>query len=363
LRRKVLSFVVSLAIGGGLLYLASREVDFAKVQAHFREADGSSLAIAIAVYVVLFSVVHALRMWRWVFLLRTLGPVSLRAVFRTAALGFTAIMLLPLRLGELVRPYAISRESPEHPFSAALGTVVVERVIDGLFITLLLFLTLGTYTGTESTTFATAVGTISLVIFAGALGVSLAALYRRQATLSLVQRLVGTVSPKAAGVLMNTLATFLDGVRALREGHSLLRFLAVTVAYWTVNGLSIAFLASYGFGLDVGPWAGMTVLAILVVGIMVPAGPGFAGNYEYFGLAAMGLFVSADAMAAAGAAFIATMHACQFVVQVMPGLWVHWAQGAAGRVGFFELAGRAERAAAVRLPPEGTESEDKRGAP
>ena len=56
-------------------------------------------------------------------------PLPIRPLFRATALGFMAINVLPLRLGELARPWLLGRET-EVRGSAALGTLVLERAID-----------------------------------------------------------------------------------------------------------------------------------------------------------------------------------------------------------------------------------------
>src|SRR6185295_4959446 len=51
--------------------------------------------------------------------------------------GFAAILLMPLRAGEFVRPYMI-REKGKVSIAAATGTIGAERIIDGLYLTILL---------------------------------------------------------------------------------------------------------------------------------------------------------------------------------------------------------------------------------
>jgi len=343
--RFIISLIASLLIGAVLLFFAARELDFEQLESFLRGADWGRLALGLAGYCGLFGVVHAVRTWRWLYLVRPLGEVRAWTVIRAGLIGFAAIILLPFRLGELVRPYVLSRET-SIPMSAALGTVVVERVIDGLFITLLLFLTLWTYDGGASTTFATSLGLVSLCVFTGALGVCVLALWKRSLATNLVARVVGWVSPSIAGKLVGMLGTFIDGIGAMRGARDLLPFLGLTLAYWTVNGLSIAFFGAWAFGLGLTPWAGMTLLAILVVGIMIPAGPGLAGNYEFFALQALALFEPAGTVAAVGGAFVAAMHIGQFVTQVAPGLvLVWWPRRDGSRLGLWALS-RAARTAA-----------------
>src|SRR4051794_10620713 len=96
-------------------------------------------ARAIVMYLATLAVTHLFRAWRWEFLLRPLGvTVPLRRLIPISSAGFMAILALPVRLGEFVRPYFLTRERGVR-MSAALGTVAVERIVDGLLISILFF--------------------------------------------------------------------------------------------------------------------------------------------------------------------------------------------------------------------------------
>lgn len=325
--RTALAVGLSLVIGAVFLWLAGRELEFDKVGAWLRSADLWRLSGIAAAYALMFLGVMCLRAVRWRYLMRHLGEFRTRDILAGSFVGFAAIVLFPLRLGELVRPYAIARRTG-CSISALLGTAVVERVVDGICVTGLLFATIATYAGGQSTAFVMVLGWIAAGVFTGALGGCLVALWRRDWTMGLVRRFTpSSVGDRVTGLL----ASFLDGIDGLRRGSALVPFLVTTVAYWVLNGLTIGFLASYGFGLALSPWEALTVLSVLVVGIMIPAGPGMAGNYELFTLEALGLFCAREDVLVAGAAFVATMHAIQFVVQVVPGMLLAGG-GAAGLV-------------------------------
>src|SRR4029078_11921215 len=66
------------------------------------------------------------------------GAVRLRCVLPFSSVGFMSILALPIRLGEFVRPYFVTREGRIR-MSAAVGTVAVERIVDGLLISILFF--------------------------------------------------------------------------------------------------------------------------------------------------------------------------------------------------------------------------------
>src|ERR1041384_2042781 len=107
-----------------------------EVLARLRWAD---FAPYLAGYAALQIVVHLCRSLRWNHLL---APLRVRVpagpLLAISSVGFMAILALPARLGEFVRP-GLLRKGKYTTASAALGTVAVERIVDGLIISLLVF--------------------------------------------------------------------------------------------------------------------------------------------------------------------------------------------------------------------------------
>src|SRR5580692_5835487 len=58
-------------------------------------------------YVLLLLAMTWFRSVRWRFLLRSIAEVPKGRLFVVSCIGFAAILLLPLRIGEIVRPYLI----------------------------------------------------------------------------------------------------------------------------------------------------------------------------------------------------------------------------------------------------------------
>jgi len=83
-------------------------------------------------------------------------------------------------------------------------------------------------------------------------------------------------------------------------------------------------LLATGFGLDLGLWQVLTMLSVLVVGLMVPGGPGMAGNFQYFLLIGASLFLATESPSIGGrvGAFAGLLHILQFVVISIPGFVV-----------------------------------------
>lgn len=268
---------------------------------------------SLLLYALIFLAVHVTRIQRWQYLITPLGERDTKRIFRICAVGYAAIVILPLRLGEMVRPYMLARESQEVSMSAALGTAVVERVLDGLLITGLLFAALMTYSGDRATAFVTGAGAISAAVFLGTsllLGLTAA---RRDWTVRMLRRTIGRLSSKGTELIVGLVEGFLRGVRVLRHEGVLSRFLLLTAVYLGLNGLGIAVLAQ-AFGIDLGYWHAYGVLAILIVGIMIPAGPGFFGNFQFFLGKGLLLFAATDQVTIL--AFGLTLNTIQFLLQV-----------------------------------------------
>lgn len=320
MKKLVINFVLSVGLAGLVLWwIVSRmmaEVDTGELSAF--EAIWATVSdtspAAIALYGLSFLVVHVTRVFRWVIQVRPLGETDTRKVFRICAIGYAAIVAFPWRLGEAVRPYMLARESSKVTFAEALGTAVVERVVDGLLITGLLFVAVVTAPEPVSAVVLQA-GYVSLAVFASAsVGLVIFAWQR-----SLAHWLLGVTFGKLhsglAQKLEGLLEGFVEGLQSLRSSGALLPFLGLTVIYWSANAFGIWWLAN-AFGLKVPLLAGFGLLAVLVVGIMVPAGIGFLGNFQYFLGEGLKLYLPAASLDVAGFAFALTMNLVQLVLQI-----------------------------------------------
>ncbi len=344
--RFLIYFVIANLIGGVFLWLSARSLPFDQLTGYVQGADFGHLALWSFVFLLVYVVCHVSRVVRWNDLIQPLGDVNPWHVHRVCTVGFTAILLLPLRLGELVRPYLLSRQTGL-PMASVLATAVVERVIDGLLITGLLFLTLSTYSGDRATGLVASTGFISAAIFIPALFMCALAYWRRRWALVLIEQTIGRVMPGFAAKLSGMLDAFIGGFKALVQGRAMVRFLLLTLVYWASNILSMWLLARYGFGLDLGLWEMATVLAILVIGIMIPAGPAMAGNFEFFVMRGVGLFLAVE-LSEVGTqvmVFAATVHILQFLVIVVPGMLLMWLDPQSRNL--IRMSAEAEQAARV----------------
>src|SRR5690606_2463060 len=122
--------VAGIALGLALLGLSLRGVDLRGVLREIRSADPllflAALAAATAPMVV--------RAWRWRVLLEPSRPgTAVRSRFEAPMRGSMANDVVPARVGELARAYALSG-AERVPLIASIGCLVVERLLDGIVV-------------------------------------------------------------------------------------------------------------------------------------------------------------------------------------------------------------------------------------
>jgi uncharacterized protein (TIRG00374 family) len=271
----------------------------------------------VAPYLVILLLIHLIRTVRWGILLEPVAKVPFSRLNAVSAVGFMALMVLPFRLGEFARPYLVA-ERPRLRVSAALSSVVVERVADGLFTALLLVLTLlAVPEGTRGLHAFRVAGVVVFLAFATLLAFLVLAYRNRPLAVRLTHRLLDPVSPRVAERAAGMMDAFIHGLRLVPSRRKVAAFFSLTFLYWAINGWGIQIFAR-SFGFDLSLVAAYTVLGVLVVGVMIPAGPGMVGTFQAAVVGGMSLFVGGAGERAF--AFANVLWLVQLLQQVVLGL-------------------------------------------
>lgn len=285
----------------------------------------------VPTYFASLLIVHWFRAWRWSYLLHPVAKVPTSRIIAYAWVGFFAIMMLPLRMGEVVRPILLRREG-NISGSAALGTIAAERVLDGLFVALLLAATLwfvprlplqGVVFGGFPVAQVVHYGYLTVAVFSAALAVLAFFLAARRLAERLTAAVVGVVSKRLAARLSRMVGDLADGLRSLPDPSLMGPFLLQTAVYWTVNALGM-WLLGYGCGLDMNPAQGFAVMGVLAMGILLPAGPGLFGPFQYSIYLALRMFYPESEVLSKGSVYVFLMYACQFSFTTITGLGSLW---------------------------------------
>ena len=118
------------------------------------------------------------------------------------------------------------------------------------------------------------------------------------------------------------------------------RFFLMTALFWGLNGVGVWVLAR-AFGLELTPLQSLTVLALQVMGAMIPGGPGMVGTLQFFTRMGVGLFVTAPELVPTIAAFAHAGWLMCFLQPVAFGL-------------YFVVTGRVQLQEALGLPAAAT---------
>jgi uncharacterized protein (TIRG00374 family) len=266
------------------------------------------------------ALIHVARTVRWGILLEPVAKVPFSRLNAVSAVGFMALLILPFRIGEFARPYLIA-ERPKIRVSATLSSVVVERVADGLFMAMLLVLTL--LAVPEGTPGLRLLRLGGLAVF-GAFGALLAFLvvaYRNRAmAVRFTHRMLDPVSPRVAERVSAMMDAFIHGLRLVPSRRKVAAFFLLTAAYWCLNGWGMGLLAR-AFDLHLTLLQSFTVLGVLVVGVMIPAGPGMIGTFQAATVLGLSLFVPASVLDTRGTAYANVLWAVQLLFTTALGLF------------------------------------------
>jgi len=292
------------------------------------QALGSFRAGVLLPIAVLLTLQFGLRALRFRSLLRQAVP---RGVLLSAVgVGFLAVNVVPMRLGEFVRPYLLDRYASV-PFGTGLAATVLERVLDVL--ALLALLLLATHMA-ELPPGALEVGGVDVITTAQrSLGVLLvvvsvgvvASLVIGERAVNAVRDGVAAFSPSVAQRVERLGLTFVSGFRtvvsARRQG---LVAVACTVGIWGITAVCLWWMM-VGFA-ELAPTVDRVLLnfAGTATAVATIPTPGFFGAYELGSTAALAL-TGVDRSVAG--TFGVAMHLVLFTHVVVTGVLCLIAQG------------------------------------
>ncbi len=270
----------------------------------------------LATYVGLFSLFHILRAWRWTYLLRPFARVPTGTMMETAFAGFMAIQMMPLRTGEVARPYLLDRYTGASK-SALFGTIAIERVIDGLMVSAWLTVALFTIPSDVSS-YVWVLRLVPVTIFTVALALLIAFHHSPSLVSRLLKKILGLVSRRLADFAVGVIERFHGGLAALPDMRNFWAFVIITAAYWCINAAAFLALAR-GCGLDLPAAGAVAGMGILAVGILLPAGPGYFGNFQIAVLVALQMYIPDAAQSERAAVFIFALYFLQTGLTILFG--------------------------------------------
>jgi hypothetical protein len=264
--------VIGLLISAAALWLALRPIDLDRTLAILGRAAPAGIAAAV----LLVGLDVVLRGLRWGRLIAPVRHVAWPRMLAYMLIGYLANNLLPARLGEFVRSHYLGdREGISR--AAALGTVVVERVIDIACVVLIGAVALLAIHASPALIRGLAVsGVVAALLIAGIL------VLLHGHRLPGAAQAIATVDRWPA--VRRLVASLRTGVRVVQRPATLVEAAGLTVVAWLAS--VVIFLAAAA-AIDVPlPLLEAAVLSSgIALATAIPAGPGYVGTYELAGVA------------------------------------------------------------------------------
>jgi uncharacterized membrane protein YbhN (UPF0104 family) len=300
---------------------------FAAALAPYLQAIPDDLSVPawlLPTYLLTLLPYHLLRAGRWQFLLAPLtpadAPIATSVVMRVGLAGYMWIALLPFRLGELARPLFLAQRSPAVTVSRTLGTIAIERVVDGLLVCALFFVGIvGVPRSDDLDALQLATGGV-MAAFAVALAGLLVMALRPRLAARVTQALLGRVSPRLATAVSSVAEGVGEGLRALPSLRPLGLFVVVSAAYWSVNAAGMWLLAN-GCGLPLSFQQSVVLLAVMNIALIVPGGPAQFGTFQTGVALGLHLFLPGEVVLGAGSKFAFWLYVTQLSTIVALGVW------------------------------------------
>ena len=312
--RGLLGVVISVA----LLWWTLRGESFSEIWSVLRESNLALFLLSAAVATTTFPI----RAWRWRYILEpTAGTLPYGALWRATAIGMMVNNVSPARAGELARAFVLARETGRVRFTAALASLVVDRVFDAVVVLLLLLIVVlmpafpeGAVVGGMPVDRILLLG--SGIAIVALVGLVFFALYPGK-LVRLWERMLGQRAPRVMARGRDILQAFGAGLSVLKDPRRSLVVFLLAFAGWLVNGLSF-WIAFRAVGIEAPFSAALFLQSLLAMTVAIPSAPGFFGLFEAATKVALGVYFIDDTLAVS---YALGYHLLSFIPVTLIGFW------------------------------------------
>jgi hypothetical protein len=234
-------------------------------------------------------------------------------------IGFMVNNVLPARLGEIARAISLGIKTGLSR-SAALATIIVERVYDSL--TLLIFLWLVfAFSRISELTEVSRISYLGWVFLAAnVVLIALLALlqYRNAGFVRVVMRLVRPFSQRVQTTARDITEKFARGLRIHHNWPTTFGVIVSSLVLWFIMGISNYFIF-LALGFDQLPWeASFVVLVVVSLMISIPSTAGYVGVFHWATQISLQIYGLKQSQ---GLAVAIILHAAQYIPITLLGFY------------------------------------------
>ena len=284
---RTLKLLIGIAVSAVCVWLSMRDVRLSEVVAALRQANYAGFFASMALTLIGFWI----RAVRWRSLITSPRRLSTDSLFSATMIGFMANNVLPFRLGEFVRPWALSRREKLSK-TTLLATVVVERAVDMITLLGILGLALLIHpisADTEAGRMTRAGAGLLVLMCIGLTGFVIALEWSPKLAHTVFSWLTRPLPERIRSRVMAMLGHFFEGLGLFKDLPRLAWVFLLSFLMFGMFAIGL-WVCMWSLGLGVPWYGGLTMLVITAIGIMVPAAPGYIGTLNLACIAGLALF-------------------------------------------------------------------------
>ncbi|MEO8399236.1 MAG: lysylphosphatidylglycerol synthase transmembrane domain-containing protein [Ignavibacteriaceae bacterium] len=289
--KRALNLTFSFILTAVFLYIAFKHVDFKDVIEKISQAS----LLWIGVFIIVITLSHFLRAVRWKVILNSVKPgVSLKNLFGALMIGYGVNFIVP-RLGEVSRAVFIGKwENLSR--SSMFGTVILERIIDLIFLGISVVISI--YIATEdlyknfpwlkSTLYITIFLMICMCLFLFLI------IKFKEKFYGIIIKFLSRFSEKIAHKIANIFEMLIAGFTSLKGTKNYLLTLVLSISIILLYALA-SYIGFYTVGMQKLGTPGITfamawiLMSISGIGVVIPT-PGGTGSYHTLAKSTLLLF-------------------------------------------------------------------------
>jgi len=307
-----LRFLAGIIVSIFFLILLLRDIDFVQL----REAIASVQLEWVFAAILPYTLALILRSLRWTSLLKSSINISNSESMSIILIGYAANNLLPIRLGEILRALIVEK-CYAIPKMQIMGTIVIERLFDGLVLAIFLTMiiaTLGDSSVLQSLAIVAGTGFVMGTLVIAFLAIK-ADLVRQK-----MHVLLSFAPNKVRPHLRLWLSNFITGLLSLRKLNGFVNVLLLSFLSWSLEAIAFWFVG-LSFGLSIHPLTYLGIVSAANLAMIAPSTSGGIGPFEFFGSEMLVLLGVGSSMAVA---FIITVHVFVLLPVTLVGIILFW---------------------------------------
>lgn len=247
---------------------------------------------------------YIIRAIRWKLLLSGVVQTGFKNLFPHLMIGFFLNNILPMRIGEFARAYTSGKKLGISK-TASFASIVLERTFDGICFLILVVISFQFIPFPRWMLHGSLAASI---FFIGILGILLFFSFYENRSRQIIDLMP---LPRAAkNTITGLMNNFVAGLKSLHRLKTVVLIAGTSVLIWSCE-LTCFYLMSKAFNLNISFVHIIFVSMCLVLGVMVPAAPGYIGTFEIAGKKALEILGHDPAIAIS---FILFLHIFQMII-------------------------------------------------